>query len=195
MFLVVGLGNPGEQYADTPHNAGFRVIDRLAEAHGIRVNRKDSKALAGVGEIGGKPVMLAKPQTFMNLSGTSVAPLMEKHGLGLSDLIVVWDELNLPWGGLKILKNGSAGGHNGAESVIGSLGSTEFVRVRLGIHPGRPIPSGMEYLLAPVKRSQKQELERLVALAADSVVSIIAEGAEMAMTKFNRRARGSNEEE
>ena len=139
--------------------------------------------------------MLAKPQTFMNSSGESVAALMEKHGFGLADLIVVWDELNLPWGGLRILKSGSAGGHNGAESVIGSLGTREFVRVRLGIHPGRPIPSGMEYLLAPVKRPQRKELEELVGLAADAVVSIIAEGAEMAMTKFNRRARGSNEEE
>src|SRR6476661_7045306 len=131
MYLVVGLGNPGEEYENTPHNLGFRVIDLLAEMYAIRVNRKDSKALAGVGEIAGKPVMLAKPQTFMNLSGTSVVPLMEKHGFGLADLIVVWDELNLPWGGLKILKNGSAGGHNGAESVIRSLGAREVLRVRL----------------------------------------------------------------
>jgi PTH1 family peptidyl-tRNA hydrolase len=195
MFLVVGLGNPGEEYADTPHNAGFNVIDRLAEMHGIRVNRKDSKALTGVGEIAGKPVMLAKPQTFMNLSGTSVAPLMEKHGLGPGDLIVVWDELNLPWGRLRILKSGSAGGHNGAESVIDSLGTREFVRVRLGIHPGRPISSGTDYLLAPVKRSQKKEWEALTGRGADAVVSIIAEGAAMAMTKLNRRAQGSNEEE
>jgi PTH1 family peptidyl-tRNA hydrolase len=195
MFLVVGLGNPGEEYAETPHNLGFMVVDRLAEMFAIRVNRKDSKALAGVGEIAGKPVMLAKPQTFMNLSGTSVAPLMEKHGFGLADLMVVWDELNLPFGGLKILKNGSAGGHNGAESVIRSLGTREFLRVRLGIHPGRPIPSGMEYLLAPVKRSQRKELEELVGRGADAVASIIAEGAEMAMTKHNRRAPGLQEEE
>src|SRR6476661_9629421 len=131
MYLVVGLGNPGEEYENTPHNLGFRVIDLLAERHSIRVNRRDSKALAGVGEIAGKPVMLAKPQTFMNLSGTSVAPLMEKHGFGLADLMVVWDELNLPFGGLKILKNGSAGGHNGAESVMRSLGAREVLRVRL----------------------------------------------------------------
>jgi PTH1 family peptidyl-tRNA hydrolase len=195
MFLVVGLGNPGEEYAETPHNLGFMVVDRLAEMFAIRVNRKDSKALAGVGEIAGKPVMLAKPQTFMNLSGTSVAPLMEKHGFGLADLMVIWDELNLPFGGLKILKNGSAGGHNGAESVIRSLGTREFLRVRLGIHPGRPIPSGMEYLLAPVKRSQRKELEELVGRGADAVASIIAEGAEMAMTKHNRRAPGLQEEE
>ena len=194
MFLVVGLGNPGEEYAETPHNAGFMVVDRLAEGHGIRVTRKDSKALAGVGEIAGKPVMLAKPQTYMNHSGVSVAPLMEKHGFTPADLIVIWDELNLPWGALKILKKGSAGGHNGAESVIGSLGTREFTRVRLGIHPGAPLSSGMEYLLAPVRRSRKKEMEELVGRAADAVVSIIAEGAEMAMTKHNRRAQGSNEE-
>jgi peptidyl-tRNA hydrolase, PTH1 family len=194
MFLVVGLGNPGEEYAATPHNAGFLVVDRLAEMHGIRVNRKDSKALVGVGEISGKPVMFAKPQTFMNLSGTSVAPLMEKHGIAPAELIVVWDELNLPWGSLKILKKGSAGGHNGAISVIRSLGTQEFVRVRLGIHPGHPLSDGAAYLLAPVKRSQRKEMEELVSQAADAVVSIIAEGAEMAMTKYNRRAQGSNED-
>jgi PTH1 family peptidyl-tRNA hydrolase len=195
MFLVVGLGNPGDEYAATPHNAGFMVVDRLAEMHAIRVNRKDSKALTGVGEIAGKPVMLAKPQTFMNLSGTSVAPLMEKHGFTPADLVVVWDELNLPWGGLKILTSGSAGGHNGAESVISSLGTREFVRARLGVHPGHPLSSGVDYLLAPVKRSQRKELEELVGRGADAVVSIIAEGAAMAMTKFNRRAQGSKEEE
>ena len=195
MFLVVGLGNPGDEYADTPHNAGFLVVDRLAEMYGIRVNRKDSKALAGVGEIAGKPVMLAKPQTFMNLSGTSVSALLEKHEMGTADMIAVWDELNIPWGGLKILKKGSAGGHNGAESLIRSLGTQEFVRVRLGIHPGHPLGGGADYLLTPVKRSQKKELEDLAGQAADAVVSIISEGAEMAMTKFNRRAQGSNEEE
>src|SRR5215470_10657829 len=129
MFLVVGLGNPGEEYADTPHNAGFMVVDRLAEMHGIRVNRKDSKALVGVGEIAGKPVMLAKPQTYMNLSGTSVQPLMEKHAIGMEDLILVWDELDLLWGEMRIKPRGSAAGHHGPESVIGSLGTQKFVRV------------------------------------------------------------------
>src|SRR5215468_1816700 len=102
MRLVVGLGNPGEEYAHTPHNLGFLAVDRLAERHGIRVTRKDSKALIGLGEIGGREVMLAKPQTFMNLSGTSLAPLMEKHAIGIQDLIVVYDELDLPWTALKI---------------------------------------------------------------------------------------------
>src|SRR5579859_6265279 len=195
MYLVVGLGNPGEEYAATPHNAGFMVVDRLAEMHAIRVSRKDSKALTGVGEIAGKPVMLAKPQTYMNHSGVSVVPLMAKHEFTLADLIVVWDELNLPWGSLKILPSGSGGGHNGAISVIDSLGTREFVRVRLGVHPGHPLSSGVDYLLAPVKRSHRKELEELVGRGADAVVSIIAEGAAMAMTKFNRRAPGSNEEE
>jgi len=195
MFLVVGLGNPGEEYADTPHNAGFLVIDRLAETHGIRVSRRDSKALAGVGEIAGKAVMLAKPQTFMNLSGVSVGPLMEKHGLAPADLVAVWDELNLPWGGVKILNSGSAGGHNGAESLIRNLGTQEFTRVRLGVHPGHPLSSGADYLLTPVKRSQKKEWEELIGRGADAVSTIIAEGANMAMTRFNRRAQGSNEEE
>ena len=133
MYLVAGLGNPGEEYENTPHNLGFRVIDLLAERHSIRVNRKDSKALTGVGEIEGRAVMLAKPQTYMNLSGTSVAPLMEKHSLTPADLILVYDELDLPWGEMRIKPRGSAAGHKGPTSVIGSLGTQEFVRVRLGI--------------------------------------------------------------
>ena len=194
MFLVAGLGNPGEEYANTPHNLGFMVVDRLAEMHQIRVNRRDSRALAGVGQIAGHEVMLAKPQTFMNLSGTSLQPLMEKHSLTAGDLILVYDELALPWTGLRIKPRGSSAGHNGADSVIRELGTTDFTRVRLGIHPGYPLRSGVDYLLSPFKRAQLKELEQLVADGADAVVSIIAEGVEKAMTKFNRRAQGSNEE-
>jgi len=194
MFLVAGLGNPGEEYADSPHNLGFKVVDRLAEMHGIRVTRRDSKALAGVGQIAGRDVMLAKPQTFMNLSGTSLKPLMEKHSLTAADLILVYDELALPWASLRVKPRGSSAGHNGVDSVIRSLGTTGFVRVRLGIHPGHPLASGVNYLLSPMKRSLKKELEQLVADGADAVVSIITEGVEKAMTKYNRRARGSNEE-
>ena len=195
MFLVAGLGNPGEEYALTPHNLGFLTVDRLAERHGIRVTRKDSKALIGPGEIEGQPVMLAKPQTFMNLSGTSLQPLMEKHAIDLRQLIVVYDELDLGWGGLKIKLKGSAAGHNGMKSVIGSLGTQEIVRVRLGVHPGHPLNSGTEYLLAPMKRSQRAELDDFVGFAADAVRTIIAEGVEKAMTKFNRRAPGLQNEE
>jgi peptidyl-tRNA hydrolase, PTH1 family len=200
MLLVAGLGNPGEEYALTPHNLGFLAVDRLAERHGIRVTRKDSRALIGLGEIGlgeieGREVMLAKPQTYMNLSGTSLAPLMAKHAIGLEDLIVVYDELDLPWQTLRIKPKGSAAGHNGMKSLISSLNSSEFVRVRLGVHPGHPIGSGVEYLLAPMKRSQIKELEEFTGVAADAVRSIIAEGVVKAMTKFNRRAQGSTKEE
>jgi len=195
MYLVAGLGNPGEEYANTPHNLGFRVIDLLAERHSIRVNRKDSKALTGVGEIEGKAVMLAKPQTYMNLSGTSVAALMEKHSLTPADLILVYDELDLPWGELRIKPRGSAAGHKGPTSVIASLGTQEFVRVRLGINPGHEIREGAEYLLAPIKRSQQKETEELVGRGADAVASLIAEGVEKSMTKFNRRAQGLKTEE
>src|SRR4051812_18710815 len=195
MYLVAGLGNPGEEYALTPHNLGFLTIDRLAERHGIRINRKDSRALVGVGEIDGHPVMLAKPQTFMNLSGGSLAPLMEKHSLGPDRLIVVYDELDLPWMSLRIKPKGSAAGHNGMKSVIASLGTSDLVRVRMGIHPGRPIGSGADFVLAPIKRSQLKELEEFVDFAADAVRSIIAEGVSKAMTKFNRRAPGLNTEE
>jgi len=194
MFLVAGLGNPGEEYAHTPHNLGFMVVDRLAEMHQIRVTRRDSKALTGVGRIAGRDAMLAKPQTFMNLSGTSLKPLMEKHALTAGDLILVYDELALPWTSLRIKPRGSSAGHNGADSVIRSLATTDFVRVRLGIHPGRPLASGTDYLLSPFHRSQLKELEQLVADGADAVVSIIAEGVEKAMTRFNRRAQGPNEE-
>lgn len=195
MFLLVGLGNPGEEYADTPHNLGFLVLDRLAETHAIRVTRKDSKALTGVGEIAGKPVMLAKPQTFMNLSGPSVKALMEKHQFTPQDLILIYDELDLPWTALRIKPRGSAAGHNGAESVLSSLGTSDFVRVRLGIHPGRPVRDGAEFVLAPFRRSQKKELEELLGYAAEAVTSIIAEGVEKAMTKYNRRAQGLKTEE
>ena len=136
MFLVAGLGNPGEEYALSPHNLGFRTVDRLAERHNIRVTRKDSKALVGVGEIEGTPVMLAQPQTFMNLGGASVALLMEKHLIDLSRLVVVYDELDLPWGTLRIKPKGSAAGHNGIRSIDAHVGG-DYRRVRLGIgHPG-----------------------------------------------------------
>jgi PTH1 family peptidyl-tRNA hydrolase len=131
----------------------------------------------------------------MNLSGTSVAPLMEKHSIDLAHLVVVYDELDLDWRALRIKPKGSAAGHNGMKSVIGSLGTDEIVRVRLGVHPGHQLKGGKEYLLAPMKRSQRTELDEFIDYAADAVRSIIAEGVEKAMTKYNRRAPGLNEEE
>jgi PTH1 family peptidyl-tRNA hydrolase len=195
MFLVAGLGNPGEEYAHTPHNLGFLTIDRLAERHGIRVTRRDSRALTGVGAIDGREVMLAKPQTFMNLSGGSLGPLMEKHAIAPADLVVVYDELDLPWRALRIKPKGSAAGHKGMKSIVASLGTSDLVRVRMGIHPGHPVRDGAEFVLAPLGRARMKELDDFVGYAADAVRSIIAEGVEKAMTKFNRRAPGSNEED
>ena len=195
MFLVVGLGNPGKEYEHSPHNLGFQVVGHVALQNRIRVTRPDSGALTGVGEIQGHPVLLAMPQTFMNLSGTSVAPLMAKHSLTTQDLVVVYDDLDLPWTTMRVRRHGSAGGHHGVESLIRSLGTIEFVRVRLGIHPGHTIRDGAEFVLAPFKRSQEKDLEDLVSRGADAVVSIIAEGVEKAMAKYNRRAQGLELEE
>jgi len=195
MFLVAGLGNPGEQYAATPHNLGFLVVDVLAARHGIRLTRKECQALIGQGTIAGKPVLLAKPQTFMNLSGIAVKLLVEKNEIALKDLILVYDELDLPWGDLRVKPKGSPAGHNGAKDVIAKLGSSEFPRVRLGVHPGHPLQSGADYLLSGFSRQQKETLEEFIGFAADATESIIAEGVEKSMTGFNRRAQGSKEEE
>jgi len=132
-WLVAGLGNPGEQYELTPHNLGFLVIDRLAESNAIRVSRKENMSLVGFGSIGGKRVALAKPQTYMNVSGPAVKGLLERYGLTPDRFLVVYDELDLPWGTTRIRPKGSAAGHNGIRSLIGSLGTSDFARVRLGI--------------------------------------------------------------
>ncbi|MCU1329871.1 MAG: peptidyl-tRNA hydrolase [Bryobacterales bacterium] len=194
MFLVAGLGNPGEQYAATPHNMGFLVVDVLAARHGIRLTRKECQALIGQGTIGGKPVLLAKPQTFMNLSGIAVKSLVEKNEIALSDLILVYDELDLPWGDLRVKPKGSPAGHNGAKDVITKLGTSDFSRVRLGVHPGHPLKSGADYLLSGFSRQQNETLEEFISFAADAIESVIAEGVEKSMTGFNRRAQGSKEE-
>ena len=195
MLLVAGLGNPGEEYAATPHNMGFLVVDRLAARHGIRLTRKECQALIGQGSIGGKPVLLAKPQTFMNLSGIAVKPLMEKNEVPPSDLILVYDELDLLWGTLRLRPKGSAAGHNGVADVIAKVGTQHFPRIRLGVHPGHPLPSGKDYLLSRFTRQQNETLDAFVDFAADATESIIAEGVEKSMAKFNRRAQGGTTEE
>lgn len=190
-YLIVGLGNPGPEYERTPHNLGFLAVDRLAERHGIRITRSEAKALSGVGTMNGVPVVLAKPQTFMNLSGPSVKQLLVKHSLGIGNLILVVDELALPWMNIRIRSKGSAGGHNGTKSVIEALGSQEFSRLRLGISPEHPIADAAKFVLAPIRRAQLEELDLLLGQAADAVESIIANGVEKSMTAYNRRAGGT----
>jgi PTH1 family peptidyl-tRNA hydrolase len=193
MFLVAGLGNPGEEYAATPHNMGFLVVDRLAARYGIRLTRKECQALVGQGTIRSKTVLLVKPQTYMNLSGVAIKPLMEKNEIPLADFVLVYDDLDLPWSSLRVRPHGSPGGHNGIKDVVAKLGTQEFPRVRLGVHPGHPLPSGKDYLLSRFNRQQTETLDAFVDLAADATESIIAEGVESSMAKFNRRAQGFEE--
>ena len=194
-WLIVGLGNPGPEYERTQHNLGFMVVDRLAERNSIRVTRQDSKALVGVGTIAGQPVILAKPQTFYNLSGSSVKALAEKHGVETAQIVIVYDELDLPWTGVRIRPKGSAAGNHGMESMIKGLGTQDFPRVRLGTHPGHPVKDGAQFVLSPLRKAQLHDVDELLDHAAGAVESIIAEGVEKSMTKFNRRARGLNKEE
>ena len=193
--LVVGLGNPGEDYEHTAHNLGFLVVDRLAVRNGIKVGRKDARALVGQGTVGRKRVLLAKPQTFMNVSGESVNGLLVKHEIAPGDLILVYDELDLPWQSLRIRPGGSAAGHRGVSSVIHDTGTNEFPRVRLGIHGGRREKDGARIVLGKLNRAQREELDEILDYASQAVESIIAEGVEKSMAKFNRRAPGLNEEE
>jgi PTH1 family peptidyl-tRNA hydrolase len=190
-FLVVGLGNPGAQYEMTYHNLGFLAVDRLAVRNNIRVFRTDCRALVGGGRIADRPVLLAKPQTFMNLSGQSVKGLVEKNGFPAGQVIVAYDDLDLPWASLRVRPNGSAGGHHGVEDIIRCLGSQDFPRVRIGIDPGHPVRDGAKFVLASFPSGQKKELDEILDHAAGAIETIIAEGVEKSMTKFNRRAAGT----
>lgn len=198
-FLIVGLGNPGQEYEFTPHNLGFMVVARLAERHAIRLSRKENMSRVGLGSMpapgGGKQVVLAQPQTFMNLSGGAVKGLVERYGVPPECLVLVYDELDLPWGSLRIRKGGSAAGHKGVRSVISSLGTDGFIRLRIGIDAGRPRGEEVKFVLTPFERARKQEVEETVDRAADAVETIIAEGAAKAMAKYNRRAQGLTTEE
>jgi PTH1 family peptidyl-tRNA hydrolase len=186
--LIVGLGNPGAQYDWTPHNLGFMVIDLLAERAGIRVTRPESKALVGLGAIAGQEVVLAKPQTFMNLGGPSVRGLIEKYETDAPATIVISDDVALPFGKLRIRERGSAGGHNGLKSIIGSLASNEFIRVRMGCQPEHPLGDMADFVLSPIRKPDREAASQMVAEAADAVELILAEGVQKAMGRYNRRA-------
>ena len=187
MLLVAGLGNPGEEYALTPHNLGFLALDRLAETGGIRIERPEAKSYIGRGELAGEPVVLAKPQTMMNLSGLAVRELLERLEIGPAGLIVLWDDVMLPWGTVRIGLEGSAGGHNGAKSVIAAVGGQEFCRVRMGVQPDHPVSDLAAYVLHPMRRSEMEMAADTVELAAQAVEMILKEGTAKAMNQFNRR--------
>jgi PTH1 family peptidyl-tRNA hydrolase len=162
-------------------------VDELANRGAIRVARPEGKALVGRGKLAGEDVILAKPQTYMNLSGLSVRELMSKYDLTTEDLLVMWDEVQLPWGTIRIHPDGSAGSHNGAKSVISLLGTQEFARLRLGCGPDHPLSSRKEHVLRPMKKAELAEAAEMIADAADAVEMILEKGIDSAMNKYNRR--------
>ncbi len=198
VFLIIGLGNPGIEYQFTPHNAGFLAIDRLAEQYSAVVGNRRCKALTATTRIGGREVILAKPETWMNLSGMAVAALVEEYGVDpAKDLAVLYDELDLPLGLLKIRERGRAAGHNGVKSIIHALDSEEWTRVRIGVGPELPSATdrpgvrrgGKDYLLTPLRKGDLAVLDQVLDRAADAVRCIIERGVSAAMNEFNRRER------
>jgi len=186
MRLVVGLGNPGRRYRGTRHNVGWEVIDLLARRFGIRVEEEQEEALVGPGTIAGCAVLLAKPQQYMDESGGAVRALVRRYGLAPQDLLVVYDDVDLPVGVIRIRPRGSAGGHHGMASIIEALGTQEIPRVRIGI--GRPQGDPAEYVLSRFSPEERPIIEEAVERAADAVETVFREGVEVAMNRFNRRA-------
>jgi len=187
--LIVGLGNPGIEYQLTPHNLGFLAIDRIAHECGVEVRNRQCRALTARAEIAGEPVLLAKPETFMNLSGMSVRELVTKHEIRLeSDLIVIYDELDFPLGMIRIRQRGSSAGHNGMKSIIGALETQEFLRIRLGIAPDRKIADGVKFVLTPFRKAHLKKVGKVLDNAAEAVKMILREGPAAAMNRFNRKA-------
>ena len=189
MKLIVGLGNPGIEYQFTPHNLGFLVIDRIAEQAKIEVRNRQCRALTAKAVIGPETVLLVKPETFMNLSGLSVRELMAEHDAKPeTDLIVIQDELDFPLGTVRIHRNRSSAGHNGIESVIGAVGTKDFLRIRMGVAPERKVEDGMTYLLSPFRKAQLKLVDPMLDLAAEAVEAILKEGPAAAMGRYNRKS-------
>ena len=187
--LIVGLGNPGIEYESTPHNLGFLAIDRIANDLGVEVRNRQCRALTARAVMGDEPVLLAKPETFMNLSGDSVRALVAKHeAKPESDLIVIQDELDFPLGTLRIHRQRSSAGHNGIESIIEALGTQDFLRIRIGVAPDRKVEDGRRYLLSPMRKAQLKVVDEMLDTTAEAVTAILKEGPAAAMNRFNRKA-------
>lgn len=188
MYIIAGLGNPGRQYAHTRHNVGFDTIDVLAEKYNIKVENVKGRALTGSGRIEGQSVLLVKPLTFMNLSGESIRALTDFYKIDeTSQLIVIYDDISLPPGQLRIREKGSAGGHNGIKSIISHLGGQEFLRVKVGV--GQK-PAGWDladYVLSRFTEDDRKKVEEALERAADAAVCLMTDGAEAAMNEYNRK--------
>ena len=186
MWLIVGLGNPGEEYAKTRHNIGFQCVNEVARRHGLDFSKKLAKARIAEGQIAGQRVALAKPFTYMNVIGQSVVSLCNWYKVTpAQELLVIYDELDLPFGTLRLRERGSAGTHNGMKSVVGQLGSQEFPRMRIGIGQGPPGRDAAQYVLGRFTRDEQAQLPALIARAADAVEVILREGFTTAMNRFN----------
>jgi peptidyl-tRNA hydrolase, PTH1 family len=196
MKLIVGLGNPGREYEATRHNLGFMVIDRLFARAGGRRFRDEANAKIAEATIAGERIVLAKPQTFMNLSGGAVRPLLERYGdADAANLIVSSDDVALPFGMIRVRPGGSAGGQKGLKSIIERLGTDKFPRVRLGVKPDHPVGDLPSFVLSPIPRRDYEELEKMLDRAADAIEVMLAEGIERAMSLFNERLKGVTSEQ
>ena len=188
MKLIVGLGNPGIEYQYTPHNLGFLAIDRMADTLGVEVRNRQCRALTARTVMADQMVLLAKPETFMNLSGLSVRELLREYeAKPESDLIVIQDELDFPLGTLRIHRRRSSAGHNGIESIIDALGSEDFLRIRIGVAPERKVENGKQYLLAPMRKADLKIADGMLDTAEDAVKVILKDGPAAAMNRFNRK--------
>jgi PTH1 family peptidyl-tRNA hydrolase len=186
--LIVGLGNPGIEYQFTPHNLGFLAIDRIAGNLGVDVRNRQCRALTARAVIAGQPVILAKPETFMNLSGASVRELVREYeAQPESDLIVLQDEMDFPLGTLRIHTRRSSAGHNGIESIIGALDTQDFLRIRMGVAPEHKVSDGKEYLLSPLRKKELEIVDGVLDAAEDAVKTILQDGPAAAMNRFNRK--------
>jgi peptidyl-tRNA hydrolase, PTH1 family len=188
MHLIVGLGNPGSEYEWTRHNVGFMLIDKLAADAGVTVKRRECRSLVGGGVIEGERSKLVKPQTFMNLSGEAVACLVakgERDEVGES-LIVISDDLALPFGTIRLRPRGSAGGHNGLKSIIASLGTSEFMRLRIGIQPCHPVSEAKKFVLDEFAPVERRALKEILDRSADAVRSVLRDGIVKAMASYNQ---------
>jgi peptidyl-tRNA hydrolase, PTH1 family len=191
--LIVGLGNPGIEYQFTPHNAGFLAVDRIAEDCGVMLSNRRGRALTARAKLAGEDVLLAKPETYMNLSGLSVAALIQELEISPSEILVLYDELALPLGTIRIRQDGRANGHNGVKSVSGVLGTEEWLRIRIGVGKpaladGREIKAGgKDYLLSPFRKQELAVLDEVLDRVKSAIEAVLTEGVSAAMNRFNRR--------
>jgi PTH1 family peptidyl-tRNA hydrolase len=184
--LIAGLGNPGRAYADTRHNAGYRVVNRFCDHHRVRLWRPRFNARVGTGRISQEKVIIIKPRTFMNLSGKAVAPALRHYGISLSELIVIHDDLDIPLGSIRFSRKGGDGGHRGLRSIIEELGSSEFVRLRIGIGRPEDDTDAADYVLSPPEEDERERFEEAIQLASQALDVMLVQGLDAAMNRYHR---------